>query len=176
MSRRKAMAVWMVIASLTIGAGLATATNRNGCWKYADAVINWYNAGTGSYLAIFEEEARIDADSWSASTDVNLVSSGSGSTDHLSGYNAFYGNTGWLVVNEISSYSGCTVRSGRFRFNQTYLDGGSYTLSQKKHMACNSIGTLLGLSRDNVNNGCMNGTIVAPFPSAHDRTMINGIY
>jgi hypothetical protein len=43
-------------------------------------------------------------------------------------------------------------------------------------MACNSIGTLLGLSRDDVNKGCMNSTIVAPFPSAHDRTMINGIY
>lgn len=176
MSRRKAMAVWVVVVSLTIGAGLATATNRNGCWKYADAVINWYNAGTGAYLNIFEEEARIDPDSWSPATDVNLVSSGAGSTDHLSGYNGFYGNTGWLLVNEITSYSGCTIKSGRFRFNQTYLDSGSHTLNQKKHLACNSIGTLLGLSRDNVNNGCMNSTIVAPFPSAHDVTMINGIY
>lgn len=177
MSSRKVMAVWVALVSLTIGAGLATATNRNGCLKYADALINWYNGGTGDYYNIFQEEAKTDADAWDPATDVvfNQVAA-AGTTDHLNGYSGYYGNTGWLFVKEITSYKGCTIRSGRFRFNRTYLDSPSYTREWKEHMACNSIGTLLGLSNDSSGSGCMNTSIVAPQPSAHDISTINSIY
>jgi hypothetical protein len=176
MSRRKAMAVWVAIVSLTIGGGLATATNQNGCLKYADAVINWYNGGTGDYFNIFQEEAKTDADAWDPYTDVvfNQVTK-AGTTDHLNGYSGFYGNTGWLITKEITN-SGCTIKSGRFRFNRTYLDSPSYTRAQKEHLACNSIGTLLGLTNDSTSTGCMNASIVAPQPSTHDRDMINSMY
>lgn len=177
MSRKKAMAAWVAIVCLTLGAGLATATNRNGCLKYADFAINWYNGGTGDYYDIFQEEAKTDTDAWDPGTDVSFTQVASaGSTDHMNAYSGNYGNTGWLVLTEISSYSGCTIKSGRFRFNRTYLDGVSYTRAQKESMACNSIGKLLGLSNDSTNTGCMNQSIVAPYPSAHDVTLINSIY
>ena len=176
MSRKKAMAVWVAIVCLTLGAGLATATHRSGCWKYADFAINWYNGGTDDYYNIFQEEAKTDANAWDPATDVvfNQVAS-AGTTDHLHGYSGFYGATGWLALNEITSYTGCTIKSGRFRLNRTYLDG-SYSRDQKKALACNNIGKLLGLSNDTANTGCMNTSIVAPYPSAHDRTLINSIY
>src|SRR5262245_32666023 len=176
MSRRKAVAVWVAIVSLTIGGGLATATNQNGCLKYADAVINWYNGGTGDYADIFQEEAKTDADAWEPATDVafNQVAK-AGTTDHLNGYSGRYGNTGWLILKEITN-TGCTIKSGRVRFNRTYLDDPAYTREWKEHMACNSIGTLLGLTNDSTNTGCMNLTIIAPQPSAHDISMINSIY
>jgi hypothetical protein len=177
MSRRKAMAVWVAIVCLTLGVGLATATNRNGCWKYADFAINWYNGGTDDYYNIFQEEAKTDADAWDPYTDVSFTQvAAAGTTDHLHGYSGFYGATGWLVLSEISSYSGCTIKSGRFRFNRTYLDSASYSRAQKEALACNNIGKLLGLSRDTTNKGCMNDTIVAPYPSTHDQSLVNSIY
>lgn len=176
MSRKKAMAVWVAVLCLTLGAGLAAATNRNGCWKYADFAINWYNGGTDDYYNIFQEEAKTDADAWDPATDVSFTQVvAAGSTDHLSAYSGFYGATGWLTLTEISSYSGCTVKSSRFRFNRTYMDT-SYTRAQKEALACNSIGKLLGLSNDSVNTGCMNTSVVVPNPSAHDITLINSIY
>lgn len=177
MSRKKAMAVWVAIVCLTLGAGLATATNRNGCLKYADFAINWYNGGTDDYYNIFQEEAKTDADAWDPYTDVSFTQvAAAGKTDHLQGYSGFYGATGWLILTEISSYSGCTIKSGRFRFNRTYLDGAAYTRDKKSALACNSIGKLLGLSNDSTNTGCMNLSIVAPYPSTHDQTLINSIY
>lgn len=177
MTRKKAMAVWVAIVCLTLGAGLATATNRNGCFKYADFAINWFNGGTGDYYNIFQEEAKTDTDAWDPATDVSFTQvAAAGSTDHMNAYSGNYGNTGWLALTEISSYSGCTIKSGRIRFNRTYLDSASYTRAQKESLACNSIGKLLGLSNDSTNMGCMNSSVVAPYPSAHDVTLINSIY
>jgi hypothetical protein len=157
MSPLRQVAVWIAILTLTAGVGSVSATNRNGCLKFADAVINWFNGGTGDYFAIYTVAAA-------------------GTTDHINAYNGLYGSTGWLSLTQISSYSGCTVKSGRIQMNQTYLDNGSYTRLQKKAVACNLIGKLLGLTHQAGTAGCMDGTLNNPFPSAHDRDTINAIY
>jgi hypothetical protein len=177
MTPLKQMIVWVGIVILTAGAGTISATNRNGCYKFADAVISWYNGGSGDYFAIYEEEAKTDADAWAPATDVNFNSVGAaGTTDHVNAYNGFYGATGWLSLSEIRTVSGCIIKGGRLRMNQTYLDGGGYTRTQKKAMACNLIGRILGLTNQAGTAGCMDGTLANAFPSSHDKTMINGIY
>lgn len=177
MSARKDMAIWVVIMALTTGAGLVSGNHQNGCWKYADGTINWYNGGTGDYWNIFNEEAKTDSNAWDPYTDVQLISvAAAGTTDHLSGYNGSYGSTGWIALTEIQSYTGCTIKAGRFRLNQTYLDGGSYSRDAKKALACNKIGSLLGLLTDNTNSGCMNSSLAYSYPSPHDRYVINSIY
>jgi hypothetical protein len=177
MNPLRQMAVWVAILTLTAGAGSVSARNRNGCYKFLDAAINWYNGGTGDYFAIYNEEAKTDADAWDPYTDVSLNSvAAAGTTDHINAYNGFYGSTGWLSLTQITSYSGCTVKSGRIQMNQTYLDNGSYTRLQKKAVACNLIGKLLGLTNQAGTAGCMDGTLNNPFPSAHDRDTINAIY
>lgn len=176
MSTGRQVAVWVAILTLTAGAGMVSATNRNGCYKYADSLINWYNGGTGDYFNIYEEEARTDADAWSPYTDVNLTVSAAGTTDHINAYNAAYGSTGWLSLAELRTVSGCTVQNGRLRMNQTYLDNGTYTRANKKAVACNLIGRILGLTNQAGTAGCMDGTLNNPFPSVHDQGMINSIY
>lgn len=177
MSPLRRMAVWVAIVTLTTGAGVVSATNRNGCYKFADSLINWYNGGTGDYFAIYEEEAKTDADAWHPYTDVSLTSVGAaGTTDHINAYNGSYGSTGWLSLAEIRTVTGCTVQNGRLRMNQTYLDSGSYTRSQKEAVACNLIGKILGLTNQAGTAGCMDGTLNNPFPSTHDRDTINAIY
>lgn len=173
--RRAALGV--LVVTLTAGSGAVFATNQSGCTKYADAQINWYNGGTGAYFAIYEEEAKTDANAWDPSTDVTLTSvATAGTTDHINAYNGFYGATGWLAIAEVQSVSGCTVRTTRLRMNQSYLDAGSYTLTNKKSIACNLIGKALGLTNQTGFTGCMDGTVSNAFPSSHDRTMINSIY
>jgi hypothetical protein len=177
MSARKDMAIWVAIVALTTGAGLVSGSHRSGCWKYADGAINWFNGGTGDYWNIFNEEAKADSDAWDPYTDVQLTPvSAAGSSDHLSAYNGSYGSTGWLAITEIQSYTGCTIKAGRFRLNQTYLDSGSYSRNVKNALACNKIGSLLGLSTDNTRNGCMNSSLAYSYPSTHDRDVINSIY
>jgi hypothetical protein len=167
----------MAIMILTAGAGAASATNWNGCFKYADFAINWYNGGTGDYFDIYEEEAKTDLNSWDRLTDVFLTSvAAAGTTDHINAYNGAYGATGWLSIVELPSVSGCTVKNGRLRMNQTYLDNGSYTRAQKKAIACNLIGKVLGLTNQAGTAGCMDGTLNNPFPSTHDRDTINAHY
>lgn len=176
MSARRDMAVWVVVVTLTAGVGMASATNRSGCWKFADFRINWFNGGTGDYFKIYEEEARTDADAWDPFTDVLFTPvAAAGTTDHINAYNGFYGATGWLMLTRITRYSGCTVFQGQVQLNQTYLDNGSYTRTSKEILACQGIGRLLGLTTDTAGNtGCMSST--APQPSAHDRDVINAIY
>jgi hypothetical protein len=180
MSTRRTVAVWGTLFALTLlmGAGSAFATHRWGCWKYADASINWYNGGTGDYFNILNEEARADVDSWHNFTDLSLNAVGSaGSTDHANGYNGFYGINGWLGLAEIRSASGCTVLNGRARLNQSYLDSG-YSRTNKKHVACQEVGHLFGLNHNRSSSTtCMNDTILtAPQPNSHDRDLINSIY
>ena len=175
MSRRKAMAVWVAILALTAGAGLVSASHKNGCYQYANYLISWYNGGTGDYFNIYNEEAKTDANAWDPYTDVSLSAVASaGTTDHINAYNGSYGATGWLVLTEMTSVSGCTVLAGRVRLNQTYLDNGSYTRDQKKIFACQGIGRLLGLSTNTTGTTCMNGS--ASFPNTHDRDVINATY
>lgn len=177
MSPLRQTAVWVMILTLTAGAGSVFATNRNGCFKFADAVINWYNGGTGDYFAIYNEEAKTDANAWDPYTDVSLIAVGAaGTTDHINAYNGFYGSTGWLSLASLQSVSGCTVLSARIQMNQTYLDSGGITRSQKKAVACNLIGKVLGLTNQTGIAGCMDGTFNNPFPSPHDRDTINAIY
>lgn len=180
MSWKKTVLLWVI----AIGIGVAgswpsdtLATHRWGCWKYANYYIYWYNGGTGDYWNIFNEEGKTDSDSWSPYTDVTLANSSSGTTDHINVYNGFYGSNGWLGIAEIRGYSGCTVKNGRVRLNQSYLDYG-YTRTNKEHVACQEIGHLLGLNHNhNSNVTCMNDYILtAPQPDTHDRDMVNSIY
>jgi len=175
MSTFKRMTIRIAIVALMTGAGIASANHWGGCFKYADFRINWYNGGTGDYFNIYEEEARTDANAWDPYTDVAFTPvAAAGTTDHINAYNGVYGATGWLSLVEIQSFSGCTVRSGRIRMNQTYVD--SFTRAQKKAVACNLIGKILGLTNQSGIAGCMDGTLNNPFPSPHDRDTINSVY
>lgn len=171
--------LWTVVLLLAtlVGAGSAYASHRWGCWKYANGAINWYNGATGDYWNIYNEEARTDSNSWHNYTDVNLTSTGSGTTDHINAFNGFYGANGWLGIAEIRGYSGCTIRNGRVRLNMSYLEGG-YSRTNKKHVACQEVGHLLGLHHNTGSSTtCMNDQILsAPFPNTHDRDLVNSIY
>ena len=175
MTPKRQIAVWTAILALTLGSGFAAANNQNGCYKFADAVINWYNGAKADYFNVFEEEARTDADAWDPYTDVVLNPvAAAGTTDHINAYAGRYGNNGWLALTELSSVSGCTIRSARIRLNQSYLD--SYPRSARETLACNGIGKSLGLKNEPSFPGCMDGTLNNPFPSTHDRDTINAIY
>lgn len=179
--RRALLSLAMVFTvALILGLPLGTwASHRWGCWQYADANISWYNGGTGDYFNIYNEEARTDSNSWHNYTDINLNPVGAaGTTDHVNAYNGFYGSTGWLGIAEIRGYSGCTVRNGRARLNQSYLDNGSYSRTNKKHVACQEVGHLFGLNHNRGSSTtCMNDTILtAPQPNSHDQALINSIY
>ena len=171
------MSVWVLILTLTMGAGAVFANHQNGCYKYADFLISWFNGGTGDYFNIYQEEAQTDANAWDPYTDVALTSVASaGTTDHVNAYNGSYGSTGWLSLVEIQNVSGCTIKSTRLRMNQSYLDSGSYTRNNKKAIACNLIGKALGLKNQTGIAGCMDGTLANSFPSTHDRDTINAMY
>jgi hypothetical protein len=176
MSARKDMAVWVAILTLTAGAGMVSASHKDGCRKYADALINWYNGGTGDYFNLYNEEAKTDADAWDPYTDVSLHPvAAAGTTDHVNAYNGRYGSTGWLVTVEVSySTTTCIQTQARIRLNQSYLDNGSYTRANKKTYACNALGKALGLKSDPGSAGCMG--LSAPHPVAHDREVINPTY
>jgi len=182
MKLRQAVFVWVAVfcAAIVLGQPLGTlASHRWGCWKYADANINFYNGASGDYYNIYREEALTDSNSWSNYTDINLTSvSSSGTTDHVNVYNGYYGSNGWLGIAEIRGYSGCTVRNGRARLNQSYLDNGSYSRTNKKHVACQEVGHLFGLGHNRSSSTtCMNDTILsAPQPNSHDQSLINSIY
>ena len=180
MTKRRAFMTWGALFALTlvIGAGAAVASHRWGCWKYANYAINWYNAGSGDYWYIYNEEAKTDGDSWHNYTDVSLTNTGYGSSDHVNAYNGYYGQNGWLGLASIIRYSGCTVYEGRSQLNQTYLDNGSYTRTNKKHVACQEVGHLFGLAHNRGSSTtCMNDTILtAPYPNTHDRDLVNSIY
>ena len=182
MKLRHAMFIWAAVFSIAVFLGTplgSWAAHRWGCYKYANYYINWYNGGTGDYYNIYNEEAKTDADAWSPYTDIFLNPvSVAGSTDHANAYNGYYGSTGWLGLAELRSVSGCTVYNGRARLNQSYLDGGSYTRTNKKHVACQEIGHLFGLEHNRGSSTtCMNDQILtAPYPNTHDRDLINSIY
>lgn len=182
MNLRKALLVWGLVLGVTVALGFplgAWATHRWGCWKYANASINWYNGGTGDYWNIYNEEARTDSNSWHNYTDIILNPvSASGTTDHINAYNGFYGANGWLGIAEIRGYSGCTIFNGRARLNQSYLDNGSYTRTNKKHVACQEVGHLFGLGHNTSSTTtCMNDTILsAPQPNSHDQSLVNSLY
>lgn len=187
MHLKRAFGLWSVVLAVVIAAGLtgsALASHYWYCsgstpWKYADYSISWYNGATGDYYNIFNEEAKTDSNSWSPYTDVFLAPvSASGTTDHINAYSGSYGSTGWLGIAEIRGYSGCRILNGRTRLNRSYLDNGSYTRTNKKHVACQEVGHLLSLGHNRSSSTtCMNDTILsAPFPNTHDRDLINAIY
>lgn len=181
MSKRRAVAVWgiLLVLAIAVGAGTAFASHRWGCWKYANFAINWYNGATGDYFNIYNEEARTDSNSWHNFTDISLTSVGSaGTTDHANAFNGFYGANGWLGIAELQRVSGCTILQGRARLNQSYLDNGSYSRTNKKHVACQEVGHLWGLNHNRGSSTtCMNDTILtAPQPNSHDQSLVNSIY
>ena len=185
MSLQRTVAAWaaLFVLAIAIGAGTAFATHRLDCYKYADSSIYWYNGGTGSYYYIFEEEAVTDSDSWHNYTDIDLTEVFSpGTTDHFSTYNGWYGNNGWLGIADFITVDsdGCTVLNGRARLNQSYLDG-TYSRTNKEHVACQEIGHLFGLAHqgNSVLDSCMANPPNyrdAPQPNEHDQELINSIY
>lgn len=179
MSLRRVLVLWGILLSLTIGIGAGTvlASHRWYCWRYADTSINWYNGATGTYSYIYEEEARTDSDSWDNYTLIDLNPVGSaGSTDHINAYNGWYGANGWLGLAEVIASDGCTIQEGRARLNQSYLDG-TYTRTNREHVACQEVGHLFGLDHQTTNTSCMTNTVLtAPQPDEHDREMIDSIY
>ena len=125
MNRRRAMTVWgtLLVLMIVIGAVAAIATNRWGCWKYANASVNVYNGSSGDYAAIWNEEVWTDGNSWNPYTDLVLTQVGSaGSTDHANMYAGYYGANGWLGLASISSASGsrpARARNGRSPSNSS---------------------------------------------------------
>lgn len=179
MTQKRALVLLFSLFLLVFVVTTATATHRWGCWKYANASINWYNGASGDNFNIFNEEARTDSNSWHNYTDLSLTSvSAAGSTDHINAYAGSYGSTGWLGIAEIQRSSGCTVYQGRARLNLTYLNNGSYTRTNKKHVACQEVGHLFGLNHNTGSSTtCMNDRILtAPQPNSHDQSLINSIY
>lgn len=179
MSRKRGLVLLVSLFLLTFAVTTAFATNRWGCWKYANYAINWYNGASGDYYNIYNEEARTDSNSWHNYTDISLTSvSAAGSTDHINAYAGSYGSTGWLGIAEIQRYSGCIIYQGRSRLNRSYLDNGSYTRTNKEHVACQEVGHLFGLQHNRSSSTtCMNDSILtAPYPNSHDQSLINSIY
>ncbi len=146
-------------------------------WKYANYYINYYNGAGGDYYNIYQEESKTDSNAWSPYTDIYLNQvSAAGSTDHLNTYAGSYGATGWLGLASIESNSGCTILKGTARLNKSYLDNGSYSRTNKKHVACQEVGHLFGLHHTS-GTTCMNDQILnAPYPNSHDRDAVNAIY
>ena len=187
MELKRALGVWLAVLTVAIAVGAGgsmMASHYWYCsgstpWHYANYSINWYNGGTGDYWNIYNEEAKTDSNAWSPYTDVFLSPvSSSGTSDHINAYNGYYGSNGWLGIAEIRGYSGCTVLNGRARLNQSYLDNGGYSRTNKKHVACQEIAHLFGLGHNRGSTTtCMNDTILyAPFPNTHDRDLVNAIY
>lgn len=183
MTWKRASSLWalaLIVACVVGFYGTAWASHRWGCWKYADANINFYNGATGSYAAIFADESLNDSNSWHNYTDVNLNSVfASGKTDHVNCYNGNYGFNGWLGIAEIRRHTGCTVKEGRARLNTSYLEnpGYGFNLTNKKHVACQEVGHLFGLNHQYQNDTCMNDSILTqPQPNIHDRDLVNSIY
>lgn len=181
MTVKRSIGVWTVVGAAAVVVGLplgAWASHRWGCWKYANASINWYNGASGDYWNVYNEEARSDSNSWHNYTDLSLNPVGSaGTSDHVNAYSGFYGSTGWLGIAEIRRASGCTVLEGRARLNRSYLDSG-YSRTNRKHVACQEVGHLFGLGHNTSSTStCMNDRILsAPQPNSHDRDMINALY
>lgn len=178
MSRKRAVLLLSAVFMFVFAATTAVASHRWGCWKYANYYIRWYNGAGGDYWYIYEEEAQTDWNSWHKYTDIYLADSGYGNTDHVNAYAAYYGNTGWLGLASIVRYSGCTVYEGKSQLNKTYLENGSYSRTNKKHVACQEVGHLFGLHHNTSSSTtCMNDQILsAPYPNSHDQSMINSIY
>ena len=182
MKLTRAVGLWLAVLAVAIVVGVPAggwASHRWGCWKYANASINFFQGATGDYGAIFNEEAITDSNSWHNFTEINLTRvSAAGTTDHVNTFAGLYGQTGWLGIAELRSVSGCTVFEGRARLNRTYLDQARYTRTNKKHVACQEVGHLFGLNHNRTSSTtCMNDTILtAPQPNAHDQSLIASIY
>ena len=181
MKRDRARILWALVLTGSMGVGIAGsawASHRWGCWKYANASVNFYNGATGSYFNYFQEESLTDSNSWNNFTDLVLTQVGSsGTTDHMNCFSGSYGFNGWLGIAEIRRFSGCTVLEGRARLNRSYLDSG-YSATNRKHVACQEVGHLFGLDHNRGSSTtCMNDTVLtAPQPNAHDQSLINSIY
>ncbi len=177
-AKNGAISIWLlVVFIMTFSLGLR-ATHRWGCWIQPTNAPNFYNGANGEYTAIFDEVVSQNFDSWDNSTIMDLPRVGGPGFNTISGYNGFYGGTGWLGLATILQSSGCTINEGRSDLNQSYLDNGSYSRTNKLHVACQEVGHLFGLDHnEGANDTCMNDLILtAPHPNDHDRIMLNSMY
>lgn len=89
-----------------------------------------------------------------------------------------------MVAGLPSPHGSLRRRPGRDVFNCAtcpspgWPANGSYSRTNKKHVACQEVGHLFGLNHNrNETNTCMNDTILtAPQPNLHDQSLINSIY
>src|SRR5262249_46284204 len=125
MTRRYTFTALALIFGLTFAAGVL-ANHRWGCYKFPDPDIFFFNACSGEYHDIVQEEAFTDPDSWNT-TIINLTQvPGPGTSDQINTFNDYYGENGWLGL-AIIYPDGCIIRYGVVLLNQTYLDNGQYT-------------------------------------------------
>lgn len=185
--KRSMRSMALVLALSTwLGAGAASANHYWYCflnipYHYANSVIPFLNAATGIYTGIVAGEAETDANSWERATDVEFLAWNSFLAQLFGGmrvYSGSYGSTSWLGIAEIRSVNGCQIRDGRVRLNRSWLDSGSYTNTNRRHVACQEIGHLLGLDHDRASTtSCMNDTVLTqPQPSSHDIASVNVWY
>lgn len=183
MKTRRVLALGLLFATaFAVGAVTTLADNRlpPNCFL-PDAAIAWYNGSSGEYSGIYHGEAISDGDSWHNASVIDLTQvGGAGTNDQINSYNGFYGTTGWLGIADPKPNTSCVYGPDQVVFwntllNQTYLDNG-YTLQNKQDVACEELGHAMGLAHTTAAGSCMNATLTAPQPNAHDIAELAGIY
>ncbi len=95
--------------------------------------------------------------------------------------NAAYGYNGWLGLASIN-ISGSHITQGSSKMNDSYLNNGSYTETNKQHVMCQELGHDFGLGHTSEDgsdqNTCMDysNDLGNPSPNQHDYDMIASIY
>src|SRR6266542_4440232 len=149
-----------------------------------DSAIAWYNGGTGEYADIYQGEAISDGDSWNNYTVLDLTQVGSsGSNDQVNSYDGYYGFTGWLGIADPFPQNSCVYGPAQVvywntQLNRSYLDSGSYSLTNKQHVACQELGHAFSLAHQYTPDTCMRdtGALDAPHPNAHDAQVLGCTY
>lgn len=149
-----------------------------------DATIAWYNGATGEYADIYQGEAISDGDSWNNYTVLDLGQVGSpGADDQVNSYNGDYGFTSWAGIADPKPSDSCVYGSAQVVYwdthlNQTYLDNGSYSSTNKRHIACQELGHAFSVAHGSDPDSCMRttGALDAPQPNAHDAQVLGCTY
>jgi len=152
-------------------AGIASASNQWSCWHWEKSTIGTQTAAGGYWGTIIGSEFS----QWESGTCVNF----SGGSE-IVGDAGFYGATGWLGIARILDYDAgaCAILKADALMNQSYLDGGSYSETADRHVACQEIGHTIGLDhrKGPKNQTCMNDqTLGFPNFDAHDADTVAAI-
>lgn len=188
-SKHRALALAALFA-LTFGIGVTQMSANNSLndlgynCALPDATIAWYNGATGEYADIYQGEAISDGDSWNNYTVLDLGQVGSpGADDQVNSYNGYYGFTPWAGIADPQPSDSCVYGSAQVVYwdthlNQTYLDDGSYSSTNKRHIACQELGHAFSVAHGSAPDSCMRttGALDAPQPNAHDAQVLGCTY